>query len=82
MSDQRPTRTRLDPAVDMMRRIERLERSDAHPDSVLGLTTDDVGNVEPTEADRHGTGWAGVVEVIRARLAADEDVLLDTGGVT
>ncbi len=79
---QRPSRSRLDPAVDMMKRIERLERRDAHPDSVVGLTTSDIGSVEPTGTQREGHGWYAVTEVITARISADPDIMLDTGAFT
>lgn len=43
----------IDPSVEMMKRIERLERKNSDPESLLGARTIDVGIVEPlfTEDD-------------------------------
>lgn len=79
MSDQRPSRTRLDPAVDMMRRIERLERTDAHPESTLGLTTETVGEVEPTDFNTEGFGWSATVVASKFFITADDDVSIGEG---
>jgi hypothetical protein len=43
----------IDPSVEMIKRIERLERKDSDPESVLGTRTQEVGVLSPllTEDD-------------------------------
>lgn len=81
MSEQRPSRIRLDPAVDMMRRIERLERLPAHPSSTVGLTTSDVGEIEPTDPTKEGVGWKAETTAVKFFVTVDEDVVIP-GDVT
>jgi hypothetical protein len=82
MSGQRPSRSKIDPAVDMMKRIERLERRDAHPDSRLGLTTADIGSIEPTDAEVEGHGWYAVIDIKLFALSLDEDIVIDLEALT
>lgn len=82
MSGQRPSRSKIDPAVDMMRRIERLERRDAHPDSRLGLTTADIGSIEPTDAEVEGHGWYAVTDVTVFVVSADKDLVVHLEALT
>ena len=44
---RRPMPPGINPANEMIRRIERIERADSHPTAVLGFTTAEVGVFVP-----------------------------------
>lgn len=57
-TQQRPASAEVDVIDEMHRRIIQLERRDAHPLGVLGITTSEVGSLKPSDSDRGGWGWA------------------------
>ena len=44
---RRPMPPGGNPAAEMIRRLERVERSDSHPSAVLGFTTTEIGVFTP-----------------------------------
>ena len=56
-SGQRPVTRELDVIDELHRRIIQLERRDAHPLGVLGITTSEIGSLKASDATRVGTGW-------------------------